>query len=343
MFYTIGGELKIFIERRFSMVEGKYKDKKELKDLIVFYKNNLKKEFVQIDIMFGRKTASTKRLYKTWMLACSNKDIMDTLYQTLEIMEKSIEEKTMGEYDLEVSTDESIQVVDTEKVINYKELKDSLTLEYTEENMVSASMNYDKFDFVYIQINDNSEENSQPSITIIKKYLKYPTKFKGAKSFILNGIEAKVFNAPLLIVGSNVEAFETDGYFYILNRNNFNTIMNFKDIYYKVVDENSNAIIESGLFDDPEEFINECRNNGRYVTRLTKAILADGFKNVTENKGKLQEIKIGYELKLNFTEDGRIIYQKEHVNEILNLLLEHYVTSALTDKKMLALAIEKYE
>lgn len=79
------------------------------------------------------------------------------------------------------------------------------------------------------------------------------------------------------------------------------------------------------------------------VTRLTKAILVESFKNVKDNKNKLQVIKKEYKLNLEITNDGKIVYKKEYVNEILNLLLEHYVTSALTDKKMLAKAIEKYE
>ena len=40
----------------------------ELQDLIVYYKDNLKEEYIQVDIMFAQKTVSKKRLYKTWML-----------------------------------------------------------------------------------------------------------------------------------------------------------------------------------------------------------------------------------------------------------------------------------
>lgn len=325
------------------MKESTYKDKAELKGLVNYYKNNLREQYTQIDIMFAQKTTGNKHLYKTWMLVCKNKDITDTLLETLNNIENSIDERTMAKYDLDVSTDESIQVVEMEKVVNNKVLEDALTLEYTQENTVNNSLDYNKFDFIYVRISDNSSEKPRVPITILKKYLKYPTKLKGAKSFIINGSEAKVVDAHLLIIGSNVDAFGVNDYFYILNRNNFNTIMNFKDLYYKVVDENCNAIVESELFDKPEEFIEECRNNGRYVTRLTKAILAEGFKNVKENKDKLQKLKTGFKLKLNFTEDGKIIYRKEYVDEILNLLLEHYVTSALTEKRMLALAIEKYE
>lgn len=36
----------------------------ELQDLIVYYKDNLTEEYIQIDIMFAKKTASTKRCIK---------------------------------------------------------------------------------------------------------------------------------------------------------------------------------------------------------------------------------------------------------------------------------------
>lgn len=55
----------------------------ELQDLIVYYKDNLTEEYIQIDIMFAKKTASTKRLYKTWMLLCRNQDIEEMLEETL--------------------------------------------------------------------------------------------------------------------------------------------------------------------------------------------------------------------------------------------------------------------
>ena len=325
------------------MDESTYMKKEELQDLVLFYKDNLDKEYVQIDIMFVQKTSSKKRLYNTWMLVCRDKDIKDMISETLETMNYIVQERKIGKYDLELSADDTVQVVEVNQVLNYKDLENSLTLEYTNENTINNNTDYNKFDFVFVKLSDNTEENPRLPLTILKKHMKSPAKFKGTRSFIFNGNEAKVFDTPLLIIGSNVEAFNVGGLFYIFNRNNFNSMMNFKDIYYRIVDSNAESIVNSELFDNADEFIAECRNNGRYVTRLTKAILADGFKNVRENKDRLNDLKSDYGLKLEFTPDGKIIFQKECVDEILNMLLEHYVTSALTDKKMLALAIEKYE
>ena len=277
------------------------------------------------------------------MLLCRNQDIEEMLEETLSNMEKVTQERTIDNYDLELSTDETVQVIEEEKVINYPQLMESITVDYTDDNTINENTDYDTLDFVVVKISDNSEEEPKPAITVLKKHLKSPAKFKGTKRFVFNGKEAVAFDKPLLVIGSNVEAFNVAGYFYITNRDNFNTMLNFKDVYYKIVDDNAEQIKQAELFDNADDFIADCRNNGRYVTRLTKAILVESFKNVKDNKNKLQDIKKDYKLNLEFTDDGKIVYNKEHVNEILNLLLEHYVTSALTDKRMLAKAIEKYE
>lgn len=323
--------------------KGKLMNMSELQKLIAYYKDNLKEQYIQVDMMFAKKTTSTKRLYKTWMLLCRNRDIEEMLKETLSNMEKVTQERTIDNYDLELSADETIQVIEEEKVINYPQLTESLTVEYTDDNIINENTEYDKLDFSVVKLSDNSEEEPKPAITILKKHFKSPAKFKGTRRFVFNGREAVAFDKPLLVIGSNVEAFNVAGYFYITNRNNFNTMLNFRDVYFKIVDDNAEQIKQAELFDNADDFIADCRNNGRYVIRLTKAILAESFKNVKDNKEKLWNIKKDYNLNLEFTDNGKIVYNKDHVKEILNLLLEHYVTSALTNKRMLALAIEKYE
>lgn len=329
--------------RRMNEEKNQSMNMAELRNVILYYKDNLAEEYIQVDIMFAKKAAGTKNLYKTWMLLCNNQDIVEMLEETLSNMEKVTRERSIDNYDLELSTDDTIQVIEEEKVINYPQLAEAITVEYTDDNIIDENIDYDKLDFVVVKISDNSEEQAKPAVTVLKKHLKSPAKFKGTKRFVFNGKQAVAFEKPLLVIGSNVEAFNIGGFFYIINRDKFNSMLNFKDVYYKIVDDNAEQIRQAALFDNADEFIADCRNNGRYVTRLTKAILVESFKNVKDNKNKLQVIKKEYKLNLEITNDGKIVYKKEYVNEILNLLLEHYVTSALTDKKMLAKAIEKYE
>jgi len=57
----------------------------------------------------------------------------------------------------------------------------------------------------------------------------------------------------------------------------------------------------------------------------------------------MKHVKIVYGLKIEISDNNKIVYHgKEDIPEILNMLLEHYVISALSNKAMLAKAIEKY-
>lgn len=315
----------------------------ELSTLFAYYKENINNEFIQIDVMFGKKPLNKNGKYKCWMLICKDIDLSEMIIATLDNLITISSERTIDKYDLELSTDETIQVVETEKVVNFPQIVDNLTIEYTDENIVNESTDYDKFDFVVMKLSDNNESEPKSSIIILKKHYKSPAKFKGTQSYIFNGKQANPFNKKLLIIGSNVDAVSIDNNFYIMNREHFNTMLNFKDVYYKIVDDKSPEIHSSELFDNSLQFIEDCKNNGRYVTRLTKAILADGFKNVKNNKDKIPQLIHDHNLRLEMNTDGKIIYKKENVDEMLNLLLEHYVTSDLTERRMLAKAIEKYE
>lgn len=318
----------------------------KLQEIIAYYKNGLQKNIIQIDLMFATKTDSKKNLYKTWMFKCCDQDIVDMADATLTNIYASTKKRSIDKYDLEVSTDETIQVIEEEKVVHYRELRDAVTLDYLDDNVIKADMDFNKLDFLVMQLSDNGNQGApQPTMTILKKYMKMPTKFnqKGLKRYVFNGQEAKAFHKPMLIIGPNAEAFNLDGNFYILNRNYFNSMLKFKDIYCKVLDDHEEEIAESALLDDAKAFVEDCKADGRYTARLTKAVLAEGFKNVENNKQKLNVLKKNHGLKLEFDSDGKIIYKKEYVNEILNLLLDHYVKSELTNRRMLAKAIEKYE
>ncbi len=61
-----------------------------------------------------------------------------------------------------------------------------------------------------------------------------------------------------------------------------------------------------------------------------------GLKNIKANREKIPQIIINHKLKVKLDEDNKIVYEEEYTKEILNLLLDLYVTSELTDKKGVA-------
>lgn len=142
--------------------------------------------------------------------------------------------------------------------------------------------------------------------------MKEPAKFsqRGLKRYVFNGQEAKAIHKPMLIIGSNAEAFNLDGNFYILNRNSFNSMMKFKDVYCKVLDDHEKEIVASALLDDAKAFVEDCKADGRYTARLTKAVLAEGFKNVKNNKEKLSNLKRNVDLNLRSMQMVKLFIRK---------------------------------
>ena len=312
----------------------------ELKEVVNYYKTAMiDNKNIQIDVMFVKKRSN--KTHKTFMLACSNESLKTAVEGTLDNMLHILGSRFICEYDLDVSLDNTVQTVEGSKVIHGKELLDNITVDYTDENTLNENINFDTLDFLVMNISSTSED--KPSITFFKKHLAFTSKYKNSVRGTFNGKEFKALDKKILMIGSNIDAMYIDGFYYITNRNSFNSMLDFKDVFSKIVDDNNDSIVNSGLLSDPDKFVSDCKGNGRYLPRLTKAILAKGFENVKNNHHKLPSLIKKHNLSLKVTDKGKIEYVSDDVNEILNLLLQHYVTSDLTEKSLIAKAIEKYE
>lgn len=316
-----------------------YKNK-ELLEMINNFQVN--KEKLEINVMFTNSNFKRKEKYKVYTLLTDEEDILPTIERSLENLKTEFSKRSLEEYDLELSIDETVQIVEKDKVINGIEL-----LLKMEDSIMDASMALNEktelstLNFLIIQLYDSINEKS---LYFFASYVHPTSKFKKASKFTLNGKKAIPFKKDILTVNSAVDAILYDDNYYIFNRKNFNSIFNFKDIFYKIINENKEIMKESNLLADTDRFLKDCMEDGRYLPRLTKVILAKGFETVNSNKAKLKKMKLQYKLSFELTNDGKITYNdKNEITDILNLLLEHFVVSALTGKKMLAKAIEKYK
>lgn len=314
-------------------------EKEKLLNIINYYKEHI--EQAQVDILLVRKTHSSKKKFKGYMFECANNDIKNTVIKSLDNLIAIISKRKIDEYDLELSADNSVQTVSVDKVIHFEEIVKQITTVLTDENTLKDSNIFDKIDFDIIQI--TLPDYDVGKIFLCKKHINLAGKFKESTRYTFNGEEFKVLKDEILVFGTNVESIELDDYFYVVNRNSFNSMFDYKDVYTKVIEENTKAIQQSNIVDNADQFIEDCKTDGRYAPRLTKAILTNVFANVINNKDRLSKIKENYGLKIELSDDNTIAYHdRKDIPEILNVLLEHYVTSALTDNKMLAKAIEKY-
>ncbi len=297
---------------------------------------------IQIDIMFVRKMPGKPKTYKTYMMECDKESVREMIIGTLAYMLQETGRRTMEAYDLELSRDAVIQYVEKSQVIHSDTILGSLTLQLNARNTLNKDVDFDKLNFLVIQL---FRPEDGEKLLLFKKHIRNAASLKTKTArFSFNGKEFLPFTDRILTIGSNVEAFLVDEYYYILNRDKFNAMFDYKDAFLNVVEKNEKAIVDTNMISNAPEFIEQCKNDGRYLPRLTKAILGKGFKNLVEYRSRLSRIKEEYGLNIELTPDEKIVYKSpEDAPEILNLLMDHYVISALTEHRMLAKAIEKYE
>ena len=69
--------------------------------------------------MFVQKTRSETNKYNTLMFSCEEKDIEKMALETLNNMKTYLDKKNFDNYDLEISLDDVIQVIEEKKVVNH--------------------------------------------------------------------------------------------------------------------------------------------------------------------------------------------------------------------------------
>jgi len=224
-------------------------------------------------------------------------------------------------------------------VIYGREILDQITVEYTDSNTVSENTDLSHIKFMVIQVYTDKK-----SIYLFKKYVQPTTAYKTTEKYILSGGVLRPFTDEVITISSLVDAFLLDDVYYVFNRNAFNSIFAYKDVFKKILEKNAQMIEDSGLMTETKQFVADCEADGRYLTRLTKAILAKGFEEVSKRKDGIKQIVKDFDLSLALADTGEIVYKgKEDIPEVLNLLLRHYVIDALTSNKMIAAAIQEYQ
>lgn len=315
-------------------------NKDELKVVIEGFESNISE--IEVEVMLTDSNFKRVETYKGYKLLTDEEDILPTVSSSIVYIKKEILEKSFEKYDLELSIDETIQIVKKDTVINGEVLLDKMNIVISStDDILHKDINLSSLNFIVIKLyNPISEKN----MYLFQRYIHPTAKYQSTFKYTLEGKRAKLFEKEILTINSMADAILYDDYYYVLNRKAFNSIFNFKDVFYKIINDNKEKIIESNLFVSPEALIEDCIQDGRYLPRLTKVILAEGFNTVNDHKNKLKELKNEYGLTFSVTEDNRIDYtDKSEISDIINVLLDHFVVSALTAKKMLAKAIEKYE
>lgn len=300
----------------------------ELKRIVEEFKKRDSNE----ELFWGQN--SNFKLYKTIFEGNEIKELKQNLINTIEY---ALENRVISNYDLECSFDDTIETLPSDKVDNYFFINHKI--EDEDINNIDSSTKIEKLNFIVFRITIQIN-NENKSITIIKKFNKPHTVLKQAIRLIWLGDRMEKVNEDVIYLDNQVDAFEYEGRFFILNRDKFNTIFKFRDLYCQLIDNKSEDIINTNFIDNPKEFIDKCKVNGHYVKKISKAIIRNGFETLEKNKDRVKEVIEQHKLGIKLDENNRIIYEEDKIGAILDILLDHCVISELSDRRAIAKALD---
>ena len=299
----------------------------ELKNVIDEFKNNDTNEY----LYWGNNR--NYKLYRTIIEGSEIKEFKQRIISTIEL---ALENRVINNYDLECSFDDVIELYPSKDVENYNIINEKIKKDEVAD--IKQETNLENMNFNIFRMKANYGEEKE--ITIIKKFNKPGMVLKQAMKFAWLGDRMKKIDEDVIYLDGQVDAFEYDGSFFILNRDRFNSIFKFKDMYCKLIEAKEEFIVEANFIDNPEKFIKKCKENGHYVKRISKVIVREGFENLEKNKHKLKDVIEKHKLGIKIDENNRIIYEEDKIDGILNLLLDHCVISELSDKRAIAKALD---
>lgn len=300
----------------------------ELKSVVEEFKNKDTNEY----LYWG-----DNRNYKIYSTIFEQSEIKEFKENVINTIAYALESRVIKNYDLECSFDDVIEFYLSTDVENYKVINDKIESE--EISNIDQKTNLDKMNFIIFKlcISDNGEEKN---LTIVKKFNKPATVLKQAMRFAWVGDRMKKIEEDVIYLDGQVDAFEYNGNFFILNREKFNSIFKFRDMYCKLIDNKEEYIVGTDFIDNPEEFIIKCKCNGHYVKKITKVIVREGFENLKKNKHKVKDVIEKHKLGIKLDSNNRIILEEDKIDGILNILLDHCVISELSDKRAIAKALD---
>lgn len=290
---------------------------------------------LNIEVMFVNKNYNRKNKFKGYMFDASKKDVIPVISSTLDKIQKILENKGICKYDLVTqSEDECIEVIKNDFVANGEEIINQITINLNNDNTINKNTKFKNLDFIVMQVNF-----SKHSAYIFYPHYKSDKMLNGFKYFFQDG-KPILIDSDILTINSDPVAILIDGNYYVFKRSPFKSIFRMSENLKKIIDDNVNDIIKLDIFENTELFINDCKKNSRNIERLTKAITNNNFEVLARHKKDLTKVVNNHNLNIKINSENKIIYQDFDINQILNLVLDYYVETSLTEEYKTAKSFE---
>lgn len=311
------------------------KEKKILSELILKFKNNIS----PLILIFDKSERKDK--YKPYQVNFSEKASLQIANSYFKTILNLLEIKEIDKYDFELNKKDTIQKLENKLVIESNNVNSKIIKEETTP-FINRSTNFKILDFIVIRFYFK-EKNETKTLTVYSKYNQPANKFKKSYKYCFLDDEIKELNSDILYFDGLVDAFEIDNNYYIINENAFNNIFDFKEGFNKIIENKRSDIVSRGFMDNPNEFINDCKSDGRYNKRLCKVVGSDAFEYLDKGKRKLPTFFKKFKISLELDKDNIIKYRgKNDIGEILNILMKRYAQDGLLENKMIITGVEEY-
>ena len=277
-----------------------------------------------------------KKTYSVYPLEATQEFHVNSKANILTKLTEDISGKDVAEYDPTHSIDNTVEKIESSYIPTYvQELRGKLVKENKEGlDNEDLKTDIDKMNFVVYKMKLVEETpDGQPNI---EKEIKLFTTFKKSKalsedkfkfSIVDNNFE--VVYRPVYTIDNVVIAIEYEGMFYILKRKTFETMFNFDQVYKNIIDLNVPRIEELGIIDGVADMLERAKNDSRYKKRIVQSISNKDFEILADNKEKLADVVEKHRKDIMIV-NNKIIYDEEHISDIIDLVSRNYVECALT-------------
>ena len=225
-------------------------NKDDIKKEMLTFMDAVQKNEAEINIMLVDQNNQRKRRYKGLMLKTKLEDVKTVVIDSFSYLISELDKRTLDTYDLEISIDDSTQMVKKSDAIHGDEIISEITVEYTDQNVITESTDLSKMRFMVIQVFYKNK-----SVYLFKKYLQPTAAYKTSQKYILSGGLLKPFTDDVITINALVDAFLFNETYFVFNRNTFNSMFAYKDVFSKILNDNIKTIKDSGLLTETESFV----------------------------------------------------------------------------------------
>ena len=145
--------------------------KDDIKKALAGFCSSVENGTAEINIMLVDQNNQRKKRYKGLMLKTKLDDIKSVLVDSFAFLSKELDNRTLDNYDLEISIDDSTQMLKRADVIHGEEILNQITIQYTNDNVVSENTDLSKIKFIVIQMRNQciSLKNMYSHLRLIKR------------------------------------------------------------------------------------------------------------------------------------------------------------------------------